>query len=803
MDKILRFFAHRGLLTLLLVWTGTGVWAQASLQPGDVAIIAYNADDPDGFAWVALVSIPANTTINFTDSGWESTAFRPSEHFNASGPLKWSHTSAVAAGTVISWNGTTWSLGTFAGSTIAFATAGDQLFAYTGTNAAPAFLYGINFANAGWIVGSTSNSANTSNIPAALSVVSNTAFDAGNFENGYYSGVTVGSKTQILAAIANTANWTRNNTGPLNTSLWPTSFSVISLEASPTSLSLGSTVQGTTSTPQTYSISASSLTATIDITAPTGVEVSTAVQGTYSPSLTLPISTTAGIIYARLTGASAGTFSGSITNVSGLLTATVAISGTVTSLTSPTITNSIAQLTACVGSPLTLSATCAAGSVVWNNNTTASTFTLASVPAGPTSYSAACLSGTQSSTVATATVIGSAPSLVLTPTPNATVTCGTAVTLITSGNFTGIVWNDNSTNSSLPVMAEGIYAVTVTAANGCTSSTTAAISSNTESPSLNSFVASGTLTCSQRSVTLTATASGGVSPLSYSIAGPGLSSPLTSSVVSVSVGGSYTLTVAGANGCSSTTTVMVQTNTTPPPASLSASGLLSCGAASVSLVAGGGVSYTFVSSTGVMGSTGNVAVVSNIGTYTVLVTGSNGCTLSAQTSVLSSGTKVPLSLTSSSPALGCGESSVEIRATTSGATGYSLVGAGQSLINQTGVFSVSAAGVYSVSASLGAGCIGVGSQTVGAAITPSASNIVFSPVLGTICMGKLSATVTGASFVFTGPNGYVFSNVYRNPGTYQIFALEVKETGTYTLTVSGGAGCSTATYTITITDTCR
>lgn len=39
---------------------------------------------------------------------------------------------------------------------------------------------------------------------------------------------------------------------------------------------------------------------------------------------------------------------------------------------------------------------------------------------------------------------------------------------------------------------------------------------------------------------------------------------------------------------------------------------------------------------------------------------------------------------------------------------------------------------------------------------------------------RLTAPVIGSSFVFTGPGGYVFSHVYRTPGTYNAFAEGVK-----------------------------
>ncbi|MBO9700398.1 MAG: hypothetical protein J7604_09335, partial [Sporocytophaga sp.] len=52
----------------------------ALLNPGDIAIIEYNATDPDGFSFLLLTDIPEGEVIYFTDCGWSvSGAFRESE----------------------------------------------------------------------------------------------------------------------------------------------------------------------------------------------------------------------------------------------------------------------------------------------------------------------------------------------------------------------------------------------------------------------------------------------------------------------------------------------------------------------------------------------------------------------------------------------------------------------------------------------------------------------------------------------------------------------------------------------------
>ena len=100
------------------------------------------------------------------------------------------------------------------------------------------------------------------------------------------------------------------------------------LAANPTSLTSFTATQGTPSSSQSYTLAATNLPGSITVTAPTGVAVSTD-NSTFSSSLTLTQATNSVTIYARLISSSAGVVTGIITNISGSLTANVAVSGTV------------------------------------------------------------------------------------------------------------------------------------------------------------------------------------------------------------------------------------------------------------------------------------------------------------------------------------------------------------------------------------------------------------------------------------------------------------------------------------------
>lgn len=82
-------------------------------------------------------------------------------------------------------------------------------------------------------------------------------------------------------------------------------------------------------------------------------------------------------------------------------------------------------------------------------------------------------------------------------------------------------------------------------------------------------------------------------------------------------------------------------------------------------------------------------------------------------------------------------------------------------------------------------------------------NISVNAALGSPnCAVTLTGQGSGSVFTFTGPNGYVFTNVYRIPGTYTFSGLQVTQPGVYTLTAFSTDDCglsipTTQTFTVT------
>jgi hypothetical protein len=210
-----------------------------ALTVGDIAIIGVNTDNPDEMAFVALASIPANTTITFTDCGWTNATatFRNSEHAWA-----WRHTAEVAAGTVVRLQyNTDWAVASGPGTAytaawpitnVGFSTSGDSILAYQGngwndrptSNGDAKWLFG--FSTLAWTTTGAPNS-NQSDCPTALfdnSAAVNLTETATDVDNGYFASGTVaqtsvsivGNKSFLLGRFKDGVNmYYENSTGPL------------------------------------------------------------------------------------------------------------------------------------------------------------------------------------------------------------------------------------------------------------------------------------------------------------------------------------------------------------------------------------------------------------------------------------------------------------------------------------------------------------------------------------------------------------------------------------------------------------
>lgn len=273
------------------------------------------------------------------------------------------------------------------------------------------------------------------------------------------------------------------------------------------------------------------------------------------------------------------------------------------------------------------------------------------------------------------TVVSNTIAPTVTIAPSASITCTTltvnvdAVTTPSTGvsfswSGSGIV--GSSTGSSVNVNNAGTYDVIVTdAANGCTTTASSNVNSNTTVPSLNVSSTSTVLTCSISNSTLTATTSVTDTPTWQTPTGSSVNPVITN------VAGTYIATVTDAiNGCSSTRTITIVTNTVAPGASAN-NVTMPCGDPSIllngSTTTTSSVSYSWSGPNVISG--GNTSTPSvGPGIYTLTVTSAvNGCTSTTTVSVTQNTISVSFV---ANPTSGTSPLVVDFTNTSTGTTGY-------------------------------------------------------------------------------------------------------------------------------------
>ncbi|MGN6394946.1 MAG: gliding motility-associated C-terminal domain-containing protein [Mucilaginibacter sp.] len=316
-----------------------------------------------------------------------------------------------------------------------------------------------------------------------------------------------------------------------------------------------------------------------------------------------------------------------------------------------------------------------------------------------------------------------------------------AVTLTASGGST-YLWNGGDTPGS-PTNTfhqSGIYLVTVTNANGCTTSTSATVTIQPDgSPPAISQIAG---TCG--SITLKAT--GGVM---YSWNG-GDTPDKPNNTFHQS--GTYTVTVTSAGGCISSASKTITVNNAP---AITISGTAT-GCESVSLTASGGVKYLWDG-----GDTPDKPnnTFHQSGTYTVTVTNAEGCVASqSKTIVVNPAATIPTISVSSSA---CGS----VTLTASAGTVYSWDG-GDTPDKQINTFHQS--GTYTVMVTNGAGCTMSASKSITVDVPPAFAISGTTTGCGSV---TLTAGAGAASYLWDGgnnPNSAV--NTFGTSGTYNVLA---------------------------------
>ncbi|MFL5747829.1 MAG: beta strand repeat-containing protein, partial [Niastella sp.] len=373
-------------------------------------------------------------------------------------------------------------------------------------------------------------------------------------------------------------------------------------------------------------------------------------------------------------------------------------------------------------------------------------------------------------------VISNCPGNIVTCNPSVTWTAPTATDNCGVNSFT----NDAPATFTAPVTT-----VTYTAKDAAGNTTTCSFTV-TLNPTPTALAASNSPVCAGN--TLSLSAGGGAS---YSWSGPnGFSSNLQNPSIAfatTAASGTYTVTVSNSFGCSATTTTNVVVNTGVTATASSNSPV--CSGSTLTLIASGGVSYSWTGPNGYVSLQQNPiinnATTTASGIYTVTVTNASGCTAQAFVSATVSAGINALA-TNNGPV--CEGASLSLSAaggssySWSGPNGFSSTQQNPSIPTAT----LAASGTYTVTVSGGGGCSATTSTNVTVNTVPTPLAASNSPV----CQGgalSLSAG-GGTSYTWSGPNG--FSSFQQNP---VISNVTPAASGFYTVTVTNASGCSATT----------
>lgn len=367
----------------------------------------------------------------------------------------------------------------------------------------------------------------------------------------------------------------------------------------------------------------------------------------------------------------------------------------------------------------------------------------------------------------------------------------TSTVAVTASNVTSPIqsylWNDGSTVEDLQVGAPGTYTVTVTSANGCSTTASATVTQDIAAPTASAT--GDTLTCLITSIDLDG---GSTTPgATYSWQGPG---GYTSNLQdpSVSVEGTYILTVTGLNGCTATASAAVVLDGDFPDAVAQSANNLDCSLTNTELEALSntpGVTYSWTDSSGtIVGITASITI-DYPGIFQVAVTAPNGCVTNANVTVLQDIT-LP-GATAQGDTIDCisGQTTLTGGASATNVT-WKWAGPNQFTSNEQNPV-VSQAGDYTLTVTGANGC--TSTATANVALNKDAPEVTVTGAGLLTCdvtSLPLSGTIVtpGATGVWTDPGGNVISTADT---------VSVSNPGVYTYTVTALNGCITAP-TITI-----
>ncbi len=515
-----------------------------------------------------------------------------------------------------------------------------------------------------------------------------------------------------------------------------------------------------------------------------------------------------------------GTYTVTLTNDCGTVTA----SGTIT-VNAPSVTlENIANQTVCAGSALNLSAiptSTPAGTVTYawtgpngftSNEQNIHIDNVTTNHAGNYSVTATATVGscTVTSTKSSSITINN-PSVTLQDIASQTLCAGENLHLhaATSGTPVGTVsyaWSgpagftDSGTDmyrNNMTTAYAGTYTVTATATRNvydviCTATDTKSVQVTVNAPVAGTLnVVGNTTICAGNSTTLTASVTGNTGTMAYAWSpATGLDATSGAQVTAnPTATTTYTVTATATVGtCTTSTTKQVTVTVNQIPTVAITGNTTFCQGNTETLSATSGYAQYAWSNGG-----RNASIdVTTSGSYSVTVTNNSGCQNNASVTV----TVLPVPATPTATSVNntsctSPNGSITVTAPTGSNYTYSIGGAFQSATT----FSNLSAGNYTLTVKNSSGCTSTTEVEVGA----TGNSVNATATANTPCAGDMlqltgASTTTGVTYAWTGPNS--FTSTQQNP---QISNATSANAGTYTLTVTETATNCTKIATVNVT----
>jgi gliding motility-associated-like protein len=545
-------------------------------------------------------------------------------------------------------------------------------------------------------------------------------------------------------------------------------------------------------------------------TATTNVIVSTASatasnSGPYCAGSPIVLSTSPATGYAwsgpggYTSSAASPTIVGSTTAMAGTYSVIISIGTCTASAITNVIVNALPTPTAssnspiCAGNPLNFTGS-SASTYTWtgpnsflDNNQNPSIPTASTTASGTYTFAVTdannCTNSITTNVVVNANPnpVVNSPTVCLNTTINLTSNGGNTYSWSGPNSYASAVQNPSIPNAQLNM--SGAYTVTVTTAQGCTNTAIANVTVlSLPTPS----ITSNSPVCVGGQLTL-----GANGAATYQWTGPNSFNNSTQNPninpVTMAANGVYTL-VGTVGTCTASTTAAITINPLPNPNIITNSPI--CTGFNLNLSATGGTAFAWAGPNSFMSTnqteTVTAATVANAGTYTVVVTDTNGCVNFTTANVVVN----PQPVVGATGTTVCENSSAQL--TANGGVTYSWSGPGgyTSNVQNPILFNVgpASAGQYTVLVTDANTCTNTAVTSIGVNPAPTPSANVNTP----ICIGDImNFTATGGvTYNWTGPNGFISST--QSP---TVLANSTSASGIYQVTVTDANNCS-ATATI-------